>query len=138
MGVSTVLWFLGLGGIAVCAWEGEGIGSSQLILFVGDSTAWKWISIRTGRTWITNMDTPFAFPVKETLFLYMGFKGGASGKEPACQCRRYKKRWVRFLGQKDPLEKGTATPSCILVWRIPLTEEPGGLQSIGSQSVRHY
>ena len=40
--------------------------------------------------------------------------------------------WVRCLGQKDPLEKGMATCFSILAWRIPWTEEPGGLQSIGS------
>ena len=43
--------------------------------------------------------------------------------------------WVRFLGRKDPLEKEMATHSSILVWRIPWTEEPGGLQSMGSQRV---
>ena len=43
---------------------------------------------------------------------------------------------VRFLGQEDPLEEGMATHSNILAWRIPWTEEPGGLQSIGSQRVR--
>ena len=42
---------------------------------------------------------------------------------------------VRSLGQEDPLEKGMATHSRILVWRIPWTEEPGRLQSIGSQRV---
>ena len=42
---------------------------------------------------------------------------------------------VRSLGQEDPLEKGMATHSSILAWRIPWTEEPGGLQSIGSQRV---
>ena len=45
--------------------------------------------------------------------------------------------WVRFLGQEDPLEKEMATHSSILAWRIPWTEEPGGLQSTGSQRVRH-
>ena len=40
---------------------------------------------------------------------------------------------VLSLGQKDPLENGTATLSSILAWRIPWTEEPGGLQSLGSQ-----
>ena len=44
---------------------------------------------------------------------------------------------VRFLGQEDPLEKGMATHSSVLAWRIPRTEEPGGLQSVGSQRVRH-
>ena len=45
--------------------------------------------------------------------------------------------WVQSLGQKDPLEEGMATHSSILAWRIPWTEEPGGLQSMRSQRVRH-
>ena len=43
---------------------------------------------------------------------------------------------VRFLGQEDPLEKAVATHSSILAWRIPWTDKPGGLQSVGSQSNR--
>ena len=43
---------------------------------------------------------------------------------------------VRFLGREDPLEKEMATHSSILAWRIPWMEEPGGLQSMGSQRVR--
>ena len=42
--------------------------------------------------------------------------------------------WVRSLGWEDPLEEGMTTYSSILAWRIPWTEEPGGLQSIGSQN----
>ena len=45
--------------------------------------------------------------------------------------------WVRSIGWEDPLEEGMATHSRILAWRIPRTEEPGGLQSMGSQRVRH-
>ena len=45
--------------------------------------------------------------------------------------------WVRSLSWEDPLEKEMATHSSILAWRIPLTEEPGGLQSMGLQRVRH-
>ena len=41
------------------------------------------------------------------------------------------------LGLKDPLEEGMAIHSSILAWRIPWTEEPGGLQAIGSQRIRH-
>ena len=41
--------------------------------------------------------------------------------------------WVRSLGQEDPLEKEMTTDSSVLAWRIPWTEEPGGLQSMGSQ-----
>ena len=44
---------------------------------------------------------------------------------------------VRSLGQEDSLEEGMATHSSILAWRIPRTEEPGGLQSIGSHRVGH-
>ena len=44
--------------------------------------------------------------------------------------------WVQSLGWEDPLEKGKATLSSILAWRIPWTEEPGGLQSMGSQKSR--
>ena len=44
---------------------------------------------------------------------------------------------VQLLGQEDPLEKGITTHSSILAWRIPWTEEPGGLQSIGSQRAGH-
>ena len=45
---------------------------------------------------------------------------------------------VLSLGQEDPLKKRMATHSSILAWRIPWTEEPGRLQSMGSQRVRHY
>ena len=45
--------------------------------------------------------------------------------------------WVQSLGWEDPLEKERGTHSRILAWRIPWTEEPGGLQSIGSQRVGH-
>ena len=45
--------------------------------------------------------------------------------------------WVRFLGWEDPQEKEMATHSSTLAWKIPWTEEPGRLQSMGSQRVRH-
>ena len=45
--------------------------------------------------------------------------------------------WVQTLGQEDPLEKGIATHCSILAWRIAWTEEPDGLQSMGSQRVGH-
>ena len=45
--------------------------------------------------------------------------------------------WVQFLGQEDPLEKGMATHTSILAWRIPWTEEPGRLQSMGLQTAGH-
>ena len=45
--------------------------------------------------------------------------------------------WVQSLGQEDPQEKEMATHSSILAWKIPWIEEPGGLQSMGSQRVEH-
>ena len=67
-----------------------------------------------------------------------GFPGSPSGKEPVCQCRRHKRHgFDPWVGREDPLEEGMATHSSILAWRIPWTEEPGGLQSMGSQIVGH-
>ena len=45
--------------------------------------------------------------------------------------------WIRSLDWEDPLEKGIATHSSIVAWKIPWTEEPGGLQSMGLQRVGH-
>ena len=62
-----------------------------------------------------------------------GFPDGSVGKEsPIMHETR-----VRSLGQEDPLVEGMATYSSILAWRIPWTEETGGLQSLGLQRVEH-
>ena len=68
------------------------------------------------------------------LLLMSAFPGGLNGTESVGNAGE---TWVRSLGQDDLLEKGMAAHSSILSWRIPWTEEPGGLQSIGSQRVRH-
>ena len=62
---------------------------------------------------------------------------GASGKEPICQYRRHKACEFQSLGGEDLLEEVMATHSRILDFRIPWTEETGGLQSIRAQRVRH-
>ena len=67
---------------------------------------------------------------------HAGVSGGASGKEPTCQHRRRKRR-LRSLGREDPLEESAATHSSILPWEVPGTEEPGGVQSTGSQGAGH-
>ena len=59
----------------------------------------------------------------------MGFPGGTSGKEPACQCKRTK-MMVRSLGWEDPLEEEMEIHSSILAWKTLWTEKPGGLQSM--------
>ena len=60
---------------------------------------------------------------------WVGFPGGLDGKESACGAGN--------LGWEDPLDEAMATHSSLLGWRIPWTEEPGGLQSIELQRVRH-
>ena len=64
-----------------------------------------------------------------------GFPSGASGKEPAFQCRRCKRHRFDPWVWKIPLEEVMATHSSILAWRNPWAGEPGGLQSIGLQTV---
>ena len=70
------------------------------------------------------------------LGLIQGFPSGSVGEESACNAGE-QKTWVQSLGQEDSLEEGRAIPSTILAWKIPWTEEPDGLQSIGLQRVGH-
>ena len=65
--------------------------------------------------------------------LVLGFPGGSDGEESSCSAGDP----GLIPGSEDSLEKGMATHSSILAWRIPWTEEPGGLQSMGSQRVGH-
>ena len=62
------------------------------------------------------------------------FPRGSDGKESACSADSH----VQSLGWDDPLEKEMATHSSILAWKIPWMEEPGRLQSMESQRVRHF
>ena len=81
------------------------------------------------------MSRGWTFLIWSTIWL-PGFPDGSHGKEPACQCRR-KRGVVQSLGREDPLEKEMAAHSNILAWRMPWTEEPGGLQSMGLPRVGH-
>ena len=70
------------------------------------------------------------------------FPGGSDGKASIMCIDVYNlsimwETWVRSLGQEDPLEKEIATHSSTLAWKIPWTEEPGRLQSVGLQRVGH-
>ena len=67
----------------------------------------------------------------------VGFPGDASGKRTRLPMQEMQETQAQPLGQEDALEEGMATPSIILVWRIPWTEEPSELQSMGSQRVGH-
>ena len=62
-----------------------------------------------------------------------GFPGGSGAKNPPAK----QEARIQSLSWEDPLEEEMATHSSTLAWEIPQTEEPGGLQSMGSQRVRH-
>ena len=93
-----------------------------------------------------DMDPLSMFRYKEKKF-GLGWKNRSAFFSPSQRKERWEKFFpiiifiiitqVQSLGQVDPLEKRTATHSNILAWRIPWTEEPGGLQSIGLQRVGH-
>ena len=68
-----------------------------------------------------------------SLYLIKGFPGGSVVKNPPVE----QEMQVQSLGQEDIPEKEIATYCSILAWEIPWTEEPGGLQSMGLQKVRH-
>ena len=65
------------------------------------------------------------------------FPGGLVVKNPPPAMQETRERGVRSLGQEDPLEEAMATHSSTLAWKIPWTEEAGGLQSMGSHTVGH-
>ena len=67
----------------------------------------------------------------------VGLPRWCSGKRIHLPMQRMPEIWIQPLGQEDPLEKEMATHSSILAWEIPWTEEPGGLQSMGSKRVGH-
>ena len=64
--------------------------------------------------------------------IFWGFLDDTSGKDHLAM-QEIQKQWDQSPGQEDPLEKEMETHSSIPVWEIPWTEEPGGLQSVGSQ-----
>ena len=76
---------------------------------------------------------PKVFGLK--IFMGTGFPGGSIVKNP-CVVQEPQETRVRSLGREDPLEGGVAAHSSVPAWRIPWTEEPGGLQSMGSQRRR--
>ena len=94
---------------------------------------------------LPHMSSNFYFPLafRRNLWIssqasprHWGFPSGSAVKNlPARQ--EPQETWVQSLGGEDPLEEGMATHSSVLPWRIPWAEEPGGLESMGLQRVRH-
>ena len=88
------------------------------------STIYQWSSIRHSAWWIAAITAPLPWLPWWLRGQSICLQCGRPGFDP----------WVQSLGWKDPLEREMATHSSILAWRLPWTEEPGGLQSTGSQS----
>ena len=84
-------------------------------------------------TWGSNRELLIEYIFKIYLFLIGGFPSGSMVKNPPT-VQKIQEMGIRSLGWENTLEKGMATHSSILAWRIPWTEEPGRLQSSGSQS----
>ena len=136
----AVGWIPGLGR---SPGEGNGNPLQYSCLENQDRGAWRLqsIELRKNGTQLSNWTTATTIVSNRGKFLLSfkrkkGFPGGPVGKKIHMQCRRHR-RQVWSLDEEDPQEKGMATHSSILDWRIPWTEEPGGLQSRGSHRVRH-
>ena len=93
--------------------------------------------LRAARLWVKHLPALFLYPSSlnyhHAFDANLGFPGGSDGKESPAMWETL----VWSLGWEDLLEKGTAIDCSILAWRIPWTEEPGRIQSMGSQRVRH-
>ena len=100
---------------------------SKLWEIVKDREAWCAAVHGVAKSWTGLSDLTHTHIQPEE-----GFPDGVTGKEPNCQCRRHKRH-----GFNSGDRKVMATHSSIFAWRISWTEEPGGLQSMESQRVRH-
>ena len=82
--------------------------------------------------------SPYSLRTFVSIFIKdLGQKGASLMAQTVKNLPTLRETQVPSLGREDPLQKGMATHSSVLAWRIPWAEEPGGLQSIGSQQVRH-
>ena len=81
--------------------------------------------------------TNFSLLIRGKELLKRSFRGASLVAQRLKHLPAMRETGVRSLGREDPLEKEMATHSSILAWRIPWKEEPGGLQSMGSQRVGH-
>ena len=94
-----------------------------------------WVSWK-GR-WLLFSDFSWEWPCVWHLMIPIRSNGTSPVAQMVKKLPAMQETWVWSLGWQDPLQKGKATHSSTLAWKIPQTEEPGGLQFTGSQRVRH-
>ena len=124
------------GGKLVFATLGICVSRSVVLLFATPWTVALQVPLSMGSSrqeyWSARIPGSPALQVNPPLSLVDSEPPGTVKNLPVMQ-----ETHVRYLGQKDPLEKGMATHSSILAWRIPWTEKLGGLQSTGSERIGH-
>ena len=91
--------------------------------------------MQCGKTWFWSLG--WEDPLEKEMATHSRILGASLVAQMVKNLPAIQKTWVWPLGWEDPLEKGMATHSSILAWRNPWTEEPGRLQSMGSQRVKH-
>ena len=125
-------------------WEGLGAGGE------GDDRGWSWMASLTRWTWVCMNSGSWWWTGRPGVLPSMGsHRVGHDWATELSQLRaslvartvknlpEMQATWVQFLGREDLLEKEMATHSSTLAWRIPWREEPGRLQSMGLQRLRH-
>ena len=123
-------------------WLFKSFAYGKLDCLLNSKFLWGFPGSSAGKESACNAGDPGSIPgsnpgegIRLPTPVFLGFPGGSDGKESACNAEDL--GLGRSQGWEDPLEKGMTTHSSTLAWRIPRTEEPGGLQSLGSQWVRH-
>ena len=87
--------------------------------------------------WILSIKIPVCAQIFTAMLFILGFPSGTVVKNPLANAGDARDAgWINPWGREDPLEQEMETQSSIFAWKIPWTEEPGGLQSVGSQRIR--
>ena len=120
---------------SVLAWRIPGMAEPGGLPSVGSHRVrHDWSDLATAAAAVANDVGQFFM----CLFAIRGASQAVLVKRTRMPVQEKWERWVQYLGPEDPLEEGMATHSGTLAWKIPWAEEPGGLQSIGLNRVRHY
>ena len=110
------------------------LGEQSLFCGMGQNKAWGVLPSGGSRCHSLQPEAPGGSPLWSAIRASLRLPGGSVLKNPPV-IQETQEMWVWSLDREDPLEEGVATLSSSLTWRIPWTEEPGGLQSLGSQRV---